>query len=62
MLTAAQVCERLGISTKTFQRMVKRGDLVATKTIDGPSGHYRVRERDLEAYIERNRVTPKAAS
>lgn len=57
MLTAAQVCERLDISTKTLTRMVKRGDLAAIKTA-GAFGHYRIKEEDLEDYLKRNQVVP----
>lgn len=40
MLTAAQVAERLGISTRTVSRMVARGDLTPAHKLPGDTGAY----------------------
>lgn len=64
MLTAAEVRERLGISQRTLFRLVRSGQLEASKTRPGKNGRYRISEEALAAYVKRNRVKPdqKAAA
>ena len=54
LLTAAEVAEQLRVSTMTIYRLIRRGDLPAVRV----GRNYRVRERDLEAYLEGQVVDP----
>lgn len=64
LLTSTQVCDLLGITTRTISRLVARGDLRAMRITDSPYGELRFTEADVQAYIRRNRVKPdrKAAA
>ena len=42
------------VSQKTVRRLIKRGDLAAYKV--GERGQLRVKDRDLEQYVEAKRV------
>lgn len=57
LLTIQEVAETMRISEKTVRRLIKRGDLVAYKT--GDRGQLRVKEQDLDEYIESQRVSPR---
>lgn len=51
MLTVQQVADRLQVNIETVRRWLRRGELAGVDM-----GHrigYRVRERDLEAFIEK---------
>ena len=60
MLTAAEAREQLGVSRETLRKLIKSGDLKATKTGGSRNSHYRLSEDDIADYIERASV--KAAS
>ena len=60
MLTRARVIERLGINKDTFARLCRTGELPAVRIGDAPNSPYRVTEEDLEEFIERHRVQPRA--
>lgn len=60
MLTATQVCERLGISRDTLRKLINDGQFPgAMKATPGPLGHWRIPDESLAAYLERNAVTPR---
>ena len=54
LLTAREVAERLGVSPETVLRWIRRGELPAIKL---PGGAVRVREDELERWLE-ERATP----
>jgi len=54
LLTAAEVAEALRVSTMTVYRLIRRGELPAVRV----GRNYRVRERDLEAFLEDQVVDP----
>jgi excisionase family DNA binding protein len=47
-LTVKQVCENLQLSERKVRELIARGDLAAYKF----DGALRVKEKDLEAYVE----------
>ena len=53
-LSIQEVANTMRVSDKTVRRMIKRGDLTAYKV--GERGQLRIKERDLEQYIEGQRV------
>ena len=54
LLTVQEVAEAMRVSEKTVRRLIKRGDLTAYKV--GDRGQLRVKEGELERYIEAQRV------
>lgn len=60
MLTAAEARERLGVSRETLRKLIKSGDLKASKTGGSRNSHYRLTEEDIADYLER--AAAKAAS
>ncbi len=54
LLTAADVADELRVSTMTVYRLVRRGDLPAVRV----GRNYRIRRRDLTAYLEGQTVEP----
>jgi excisionase family DNA binding protein len=54
LLTAAEVADQLRVSTMTIYRLIRRGELAAVRV----GRNYRVRERDLAAYLEHQVVDP----
>jgi excisionase family DNA binding protein len=54
MLTLKQVCERLGCGWAVARLLVTSGALPAYRL--KPGGNYRIRERDLEAYVESQKI------
>jgi excisionase family DNA binding protein len=54
LLTAAEVADRLRVSTMTIYRLIRRGELPAVRV----GRNYRVRARDLEAYLAEQVVDP----
>jgi len=54
LLTVQEVADAMRVSEKTVRRLIKRGDLPAYKV--GDRGQLRVKERELEGYIEAQRV------
>ena len=58
LLTVQEVADTMKVSEKTVRRLIKRGDLAAYKV--GERGQLRVKEQDLERYVEAQRVEVKA--
>ncbi len=56
LLSVPEVGDRLGVSVYTVRRWIKSGDLLAYR----PGKEYRVRESDLEKFLEAHR--PKVAA
>ena len=56
-LKLGEAARLIGVSEKTVRRAVKRGDLEARFF----GGAYRIREDDLEAFVERAAVKAGAA-
>ncbi len=56
LLTAAEVAERLRVSTMTVYRLIRAGDLPAVRV----GRNYRVREQDLVQYLEDQVVEPES--
>jgi excisionase family DNA binding protein len=54
LLTPAQIADSVSLSVKAVYRAIERGDLIASKLC----GRLRVREDDVEAWIEACRVEP----
>ncbi len=54
LLTAAEVAEQLRVSTMTVYRLIRRGELPAVRV----GRNYRVRERDLIAFLDAQVVDP----
>lgn len=54
LLTAAEVADELRVSTMTVYRLVRRGELPAVRV----GRNYRIRRRDLTAYLEGQTVDP----
>lgn len=54
LLTAAEVADELRVSTMTVYRLVRRGELPAVRV----GRNYRIRRRDLLAYLEGQAVDP----
>ena len=61
LLTAAEVCDLLGITKRTISRLVAQGDLRAMRITASPFGELRFTEGDIKAYIRRNRVKPDSS-
>jgi excisionase family DNA binding protein len=57
-LSPQEVGDRLGASVYTVRRWIKTGDLPAFK----PGKEYRVRQSDLEEFLQAREVRPKAPS
>lgn len=53
-LTVQEVADTMKVSEKTVRRLIKRGNLAAYKL--GARGQLRVKECDLESYVEAQRV------
>jgi excisionase family DNA binding protein len=54
LLTAAEVADQLRVSTMTVYRLIRRGELPAVRV----GRNYRVRERDLHAFLDQQVVDP----
>jgi excisionase family DNA binding protein len=54
LLTAHEVADQLRVSTMTIYRLIRRGELPAVRV----GRNYRVRERELEAYLSAQVVDP----
>ena len=54
LLTVQEVADTMKVSEKTVRRLIKRGDLAAYRV--GDRGQLRVKERDLEQYVNAQRV------
>ena len=54
LLTAAEVAEQLRVSTMTVYRLIRRGELPAVRV----GRNYRVRARDLAAFLDGQVVDP----
>ena len=63
-LSSGQAAERLGISSRTLLRAVKRGDV--RPAVKSPGGWLRFRATDIDAYAARRAVedthTPRLAA
>lgn len=60
LLTIQEVAETMKVSEKTVRRLIKRGAIVAYKV--GERGQLRVKERELERYVETRRVEIEKAA
>lgn len=54
LLTVQEVADTMKVSEKTVRRLIKHGDLAAYRL--GMRGQIRVKEYDLEQYVEAQRV------
>ena len=54
LLSIQEVADTMKVSQKTVRRLIKRGDLAAYKV--GARGQIRVKEGDLERYVEAQRM------
>lgn len=61
-LTTPQACERLGISRETLRKLIKSGEIEATRTKPGRYGHLRIKSESIDALLERNVVAPESAT
>lgn len=53
--TAAQVAQRLGVPPKRIRAAIRSGDIPAVRIGEW----WRVRERDVAAWVDRQRWTPE---
>lgn len=58
LLTVSEVADVLRVSGMTVYRLIHRGELVALRI----GSNYRIRERDLETYLESTRVQTEPAA
>jgi excisionase family DNA binding protein len=58
MLTVQEAAERVRLTQWAIYRAIRRGDLAAYK----PGGRLRIREADLEAWLESTRVPATGGS
>lgn len=58
LLTAAEVADRLRVSTMTVYRLIRGGELPAVRV----GRNYRVRTGDLERYLEAQIVDPNTVA
>jgi excisionase family DNA binding protein len=58
LLTLRDVASTLKVSETTVRRLVRAGSLAAYRV--GKRGQLRVREDDLESFLERQRITTSA--
>jgi excisionase family DNA binding protein len=54
LFTLQEVADTMRVSQRTVRRLIKRGDLAAYKV--GDRGQLRVKERDIEGYLESQRI------
>ncbi len=54
LLTVQEVAEVIRVSERTVRRLIKRGDLTAYRV--GERGQLRVKEPELERYVDSQRV------
>ena len=52
MITVAEVANRLSVSTRTVQRWIDEGKLLAYQF----GREYRINEKDFEAFMERSKT------
>lgn len=52
-LTAMEARTRLGVSRATFEKLVRSGELKASKLGPFRNSPYRVKETDLDKYMDR---------
>lgn len=57
LLTVPEIADIMKVSEKTVRRLIQRGDLTAYKL--GDRGQLRVKQRDLEQYVEAQRIMVK---
>jgi predicted DNA-binding transcriptional regulator AlpA len=62
LLTAAQLGEKLGMSTRWVLTEFEEGRLPGFKMNDTPRGRLRFRESEVERWLESRRRGPKAAA
>jgi excisionase family DNA binding protein len=55
-LSVQEAADCCGMAYRTMLGMVRRGEVPATRDMNDSGRPYRVRRRDLEAFIERSRV------
>jgi excisionase family DNA binding protein len=55
-LTLAEVADALGLHHRSVWKMARRGELPAERDQHASGQPYRVRQRDLDAFLERSRV------
>ena len=51
-LSATEVAERLRVSRDSLTKLIKSGDLKASKIGSSPNSPYRILEADLDAYLD----------
>ena len=56
LLTTDDAAALLQVDAATVRRLIKRGDLKATRLCDGPRARMRIQRGDLLAFIERKRA------
>jgi excisionase family DNA binding protein len=60
-LNVPEVAERLDVGEETVRRWIRSGDLAALD-LGGRRAGYRIRESDLEAFLQARYSTKKAAA
>lgn len=62
LLTAAQLGEKLGMSTRWVQSEFEEGRMPGFKMNDTPNGRIRFRESEVKAWLETRRRGPGVAA
>ena len=62
-LTVEEVAQELKVSRSIVYRIIRNGDLEAVNIVDtqgkiAHKGHYRIKRRSLEQYLEQKKVKP----
>ena len=60
-LSATEVCDRLRVSRDTLTKLIKSGDLKASKVGPHFNSHYRIKEEDLDAYLDKQAAEAASA-
>ena len=60
LLSIQEIADAMKVSGKTVRRLIQRGDLAAYKV--GERGQLRVKECDLERYLDARRVEVEEAA
>lgn len=58
VLKTREVAERLGLHLKTVEALARGRKIPCYRISDGPRGHFRFREDQVDAWLERRRVRP----
>jgi excisionase family DNA binding protein len=59
-LSSREARERMGVSRETLRKLIKTGELKASKVGDGRTSPLRIHEDDIRDYMDRHAVVQPA--